>query len=536
MNRSLTLLALGTLMAAVSLAAIPDPVKTDSGSVAGTSNKDASVRMFKGIPFAAPPVGDLRWRVAQPPAKWEGVKMATEFSPTCSNGAAGGRGGRGKGGQGKGGAPNGNPDQAKAKAAPAAGRGPAGPAPSEDCLYINVWTPAKSAGDKLPVMVWTYGGGFTGGSGSDNWYDGEALAKKGVVVVTYNYRLGTFGFFAHPDLVAESSHHTTGNYAMTDMLAALHWVRKNIAGFGGDPRKVTIDGESAGAIAVAAMVGSPEMKGLFIRAAAQSGAWMGLKIDKQKTMAEAEAQGKIAAGTHSIAELRAMSTADVSQNLGGVTTGMIVDGWIIPEDQSITYAKGKQNDVDILVGSNRDEGTFFVRGNVTAEQAKADAQKNYGDFSAEFLKLWPASTDAEAAASGLARSRDEVGWHMRTWAELQTKKGRKAYVYYFTHVPPGSGARGASHTAEISYMYGNPRGAVWTDEDKKLSDIMTSYWANFIATGDPNGKGLPKWDAYNMKTNDGKAMVLGDTVEFGPQIDVPRLAFFDKFYAIEQTK
>ncbi|MGH9592969.1 MAG: carboxylesterase family protein, partial [Bryobacteraceae bacterium] len=257
MNRSLILLALGTLIAAVSLAAIPDPVKTDSGSVAGTSNKDASVRMFKGIPFAAPPVGDLRWKAAQPPVKWDGVKMAAEFSPTCANGAAGGRGGRG----GRGGAPKGG--------------APAAPAPSEDCLYINVWTPAKSAGDKLPVMVWTYGGGFTGGSGSDTWYDGEALAKKGVVVVTYNYRLGTFGFFAHPDLVAESSHHTTGNSAMTDMLAAFRWVQKNIAAFGGDPRKVTIDGESAGAIAVAAMVGSPEAKGLFIRAAAQSGAWMG---------------------------------------------------------------------------------------------------------------------------------------------------------------------------------------------------------------------------------------------------------------------
>jgi para-nitrobenzyl esterase len=321
---------------------------------------------------------------------------------------------------------------------------------------------------------------------------------------------------------------------MTDMLAAFRWVQKNIAAFGGDPRKVTIDGESAGAIAVAAMVGSPEAKGLFIRAAAQSGAWMGLSIAKQKTMAEAEAQGKTAAGAHSIAELRAMATADVSQNLRGVSAGMIVDGWIIPEDESITFAKGKQNVVDILVGSNRDEGTFFGGGNVTAEQAKPRAEKTFGDLAPDFLKLYPASTDAEAAASGLARSRDEVGWHMRTWAELETKKGRKAYVYYFTHVPPNSGARGASHTAEISYMYGNPRGAVWTDEDKKLSDVMTSYWANFIATGDPNGKGLPKWDAYNMK-NDGKAMVLGDTVEFGPQIDVPRLAFFDKFYA-EQNK
>ena len=243
-------------------------------------------------------------------------------------------------------------------------------------------------------------------------------------MVTYNYRLGTFGFFAHPDLVAESPHHTTGNYAMTDMLAALHWVQKNIADFGGDPRKVTIDGESAGAIAVAAMVGSPEAKGLFIRAAAQSGAWMGLNIAKQKTMAEVEAQGKTAAGTHSISELRAMSTADVSSNLRGVSAGMIVDGWIIPEDQSITYAKGKQNDVDILVGSNRDEGTFFVRGPVTAEQAKTGAEKTYGTLAPDFLKPWAqASTDAEAAASSLARSRDEVGWHMRISGGVANQEG-----------------------------------------------------------------------------------------------------------------
>jgi len=540
-NRIFSLLAFGCIAAGVALAALPETVKTDSGSVQGTSAKDPSVRVFRGIPFAAPPVGDLRWKDPQPPAKWEGVRMATEFGPVCTAGGGGGGGGRGRGGQG-GGRGNGKapdqakaPNQAKAALPPAAGRGN-NPPPSEDCLYINVWTPAKSAGDRLPVMLWTYGGGFTGGSGSDSWYDGEALAKKGVVVVTYNYRLGIFGFFAHPDLTAESAHHTSGNYGMLDFLAALKWVHQNIAAFGGDPRKVTLDGESAGAIAVSAMVGSPEGKGLFVRAMAQSGAWMGLSIAKQKTLAQVEAAGKTAAGTHTIAELRALPTAEVGQNLRGVQAGVIVDGYLIPEDESIIYAKGKQNDVDILVGSNRDEGTFFGGGNVNAEQAKTRADQTFGSLAPDFLKLWPASTDAEAAASGLARSRDEVGWHMRTWAELQTKKGKKAYVYYFTHVPPGNGARGATHTAEISYANGNPRGAAWTDEDKKLSDMMTSYWANFIATGDPNGKGLPKWEAYNMKTNDGKAMVLGDTVEFGPQIEVPKLLFFDKAYAAEQSK
>ena len=405
-------------------------------------------------------MGDLRWRAPQPAAKWEGVRAADQFGATCTAGGGGGRG------QGRGGAPKGNPDQAKAKAAPRAGRGPAGPPASEDCLYLNVWTAAKSATERLPVIVWNYGGGFTGGSGSLPGYDGEALAKKGAVVVTYNYRLGMFGFFAHPGLSAESGHNASGNYGMMDLAATLRWVQKNIAAFGGDPRRVTIDGESAGAMLVSSMVGSPEGKGLFQRAMAQSGAWMGLGIGKMRTREEAEAAGKAAAGTHTIAELRAMSTQELSQNLRGVQAGIIVDGWMVPEDQSITFAKGKQNDVDILIGSNHDEGTFFGGGNVNAEQAKSRAQQTYGDLAAEFLQLYPAGSDAEASASGLARTRDELGWHMRTWAELQVKRGRKAYLYYFTHVPPGSGARGATHTAELPYMFDNPpANGSWTDAD-----------------------------------------------------------------------
>jgi para-nitrobenzyl esterase len=537
MNRPISLLVFGCVLAAIARPAIPDPVRVDTGSVAGIPGKDPSVRIFKGIPFAAPPVGDLRWRAPQPAAKWEGVRMADHFSPTCTTGAAG-RGGGGGRGQGKGGAPKGNPDQAKA-APPAAqpAAQPTAPQASEDCLYLNVWTSAKSASDRLPVIVWNYGGGFTGGSGSEARYDGEELARKGAVVVTYNYRLGAFGFFAHPELTAESGHNASGNYGMMDLLATLRWVQKNIAAFGGDPKRVTIDGESAGAILVSAMVGSPEGKGLFQRAMAQSGAWMGLSIGKMTTLAKAEATGKMAAGTHSLAELRAMSTQEVGQNLRGVGAGIIVDGWLVPEDESITYAKGKQNDVDVLIGSNHDEGTFFARGNVSADRAKTQAQQTYGDLANEFLQLYPAGTDAEATASGLARSRDETGWHMRTWAELQVKRGRKAYLYYFTHVPPGAGDRGASHTAELAYMFNNPAAnASWTATDTELASMMTSYWVNFAAKGDPNGKGLPVWSPYNVKTNDAKAMVFGDTVQFGPQIDAPRLAFFDKYYAVQQIR
>ncbi|HEY4364025.1 MAG TPA: carboxylesterase family protein [Bryobacteraceae bacterium] len=533
MHRHLTLFAFTCLLTASASAAISEPIKIDTGSLTGTSGKDPSVRIFRGIPFAAPPVAGLRWKAPQPAAKWEGVRAAEQFSPTCTTGAGGGGGrGQAKGG-GKGGAPKGDgapkaaPDQTKAAA-----RGPAGPPPSEDCLYLNVWTTAKSATERLPVIVWVYGGGFTGGSGSEARYEGEMLSRKGAVVVTFNYRLGMFGFFAHPELAAESGHNSSGNYGMMDLEATLKWVQKNISAFGGDPRRVTIAGESAGAIMVSAMVGSPEGKGLFQRAIAQSGAWMGLSAAKMRTRAEAEAAGKTAAGSHTIAELRAMSTADVAQNVRGARSEIIVDGYMVPEDESITYAKGKQDDVDILVGSNHDEGTFFARGAVTADQLKMTAAQTFGDLAPEFLKLYPAGTDAEATASSLGRSRDEVGWHMRTWAELQVKRGRKAYVFYFTHIPPGAGARGASHTAELAYMFNNPGNAAWTDVDKQLADTMTTYWVNFAATGDPNGKGLPQWQPYNVKNNDAKAMVFSDTAQFGPQIDAPRLAFFDKYYEV----
>ncbi len=516
--KPLYILSFGLIFAGAVSAAVPDPVHLDSGSVSGVTLSD-TVRAFKGIPFAAPPVGDLRWRAPQPAAHWDGVRKADQFGPNCTTGAVrGGRGGRGRG-------PGGGRGPGPAKAAPA------GPAPSEDCLYVNVWTPAKAAGDRLPVMVWTYGGGFTGGSGAEGRYDGEALAKKGIVVVTYNYRLGMFGFLAHPELTKESGHNASGNYGMMDMAAVLRWVQKNIAAFGGDPRKVTIDGESAGAILVSAMVASPEGKGLFQRAIAQSGAWMGLSITKMRTLEQAEEAGKRAAGAHSIAELRAMPTQELAQAVTGVQAGIIVDGWMVPEDQSLTYLKGKQNDVDVLVGSNHDEGTFFGGGNTTADASKNRARQTYGDLADDFLKLYPANTDAEASASGLMRSRDETGWHMREWAQLQVKRGKKAYLYYFTHVPPGNGARGATHTAELSYMFNiPPSNDSWTVVDHKLADMMSSYWVNFIATGDPNGKGLPAWKPYGAK-NDGQAMVFGDTVQFGPQIDVPRLAFFDKYFA-----
>jgi para-nitrobenzyl esterase len=504
MNR-LSLLLLTSLLAGTATisAAIPEPVRIDTGLITGTSTTTEDVRVFKGIPFAAPPVGDLRWRAPQPAAHWDGVRKADQFGPVCMQ--------------------NRNPNAT-------------GPAPSEDCLYANVWTSAKAATERRPVIVWTYGGAFTGGSGSEPRYDGEALARKGAVVVTYNYRLGAFGFFAHPELTKESGHDASGNYGMMDMAAALHWVQRNIASFGGDPARVTIAGESAGAFLVSAMVGSPEGKGLFKRAISQSGAWMGIGIGKMTTRAQAEEAGvKLAQsmGSSSLAEMRAKPAGDLLKN--GRGAGIVVDGWYVPEDLSATFAKGKENDADVLVGSNRDEGTFFARPgtNVSAAEFEARAKQRFGDLAAAYARLYPAGTDAEAAAAQLATTRDEMGWHMRTWALLQGKHSKdKSYLYYFTRVPPvaeGRPSRGATHTAELSYMFNNLLpGAPWTDIDKKLAETMSSYWVNFAATGNPNGKGLPEWHVYSEKA--AQAMVLGDTVSVGTGIDPAILAFYDSYY------
>lgn len=511
MNRFAVLIA--CLFGGALVAAIPDPVKIDAGLVSGVAGRDPSVRVYKGIPYAASPLGQNRWKPPQPVAKWEGVKTADQFGPNCLAGGGGGRGGAK--GPAKGG-----------------GKAPAGPAPSEDCLYLNVWTAAASANERRPVFLWSYGGAFTGGSGSELRYDGESLAKKGLVVVTYNYRLGMFGFLAHPELTRESGKNASGNYGLMDLAAALRWVQKNIAAFGGDPNRVTIAGESAGAMLVAAMVGSPEGKGLFHRAIAQSGSFMGTQIGKMRTRQQAEEAGARAAGGHTIAQLRAMSTQELVQNLTGVQAGIIVDGWWVPEDPAITFRAGRMNKVDVLLGSNQDEGTFFGGGPGNAEQFKNQAQQRYGDLAAGFLKLYPAGTNEEAAASALMRSRDEFGWLMRTWAQLQLKTGKKAYLYYFTRVTPGQEARGATHTAELTYMFNNPpANNQWTDVDHKLADQMSSYWANFAATGDPNGKGLPQWPAYDPKKNDAQAMVFGDTTGFGAQISAERLKFFDQFWA-----
>jgi para-nitrobenzyl esterase len=467
-------------------AEIRDPVRLDAGRIRGADTGVAGIRVFRGIPFAAPPVGDLRWRAPRPIAPWRGVRDASRFGDICIQ---------------------------------APGRGrlniavlPDSPPMSEDCLYLNVWTPAEQPSDRLPVLVYFFGGAFTEGAGSIPLYDGTALARKGAVVVTMNYRLGAFGFFAHPALTADSDTHASGNYGLADMLASLRWVQANIAAFGGDPANVTIFGQSAGGMAIGSLVASPVAKGLFARAISQSGSWMGLGMSGgMRTRASAEEAGvqqAMAAGASTAAELRALAPEAVVRHLR--SAGMIVDGWIIPEDPSDTFADGRQNRVDVLVGANRDES--FFPGGPTAEQFEQQARTQWGQLADQYLALYPHATDAEAAASSAEAFSEGAFWLSRLYADYQRRLGQKAWLYWFAQNPPG-GTGGpdfpATHAAELPYVFDNlgqlplypdgstPYFAGRSAPDARVADQMSSYWVNFARTGDPNGPGLPLWPAFS---------------------------------------
>jgi len=532
---ALTIIAALVVITAVFVhAMVPEQVRIDSGLVAGTASGQPTVRVFKGIPFAAPPLGENRWKAPQPVAKWDGVRQADAFGAPCAAGAGGGRGGGG----GRGAAAPG----AAAQAAPAPAAPPREPARAEDCLYLNVWTSANSPNDRRPVMVWIYGGGFTGGSGGLAWYDGENLAAKGPVIVTFNYRLGSLGFFSHPELAKESGHNASGNYGMMDALAALQWVKKNISAFGGDPNNVTIAGESAGAIMIGAIVGSPQAKGLFHRAIAESGGWMGLMMGRMTSGETAQANGvktMEALGAKTIAELRAKPMNELTGLSAG---GLVIDGYLIPEDISLTFASGRQNAVDVLTGSNKDEANFGIcgggRGNatpITAETFKTNAQRRFGEAADEYVKLYGVTSDAEAQPAAHIACADEITWNMRQWAVAQAKAGKRAYTYFFTRIPTingGPSPNGATHTAEISYAWNNPKGQAnqtWNDVDTKLADTMSSYWVNFITKGDPNGNGLPRWPEFKDLMG-GRVMVLGDTVQAESTAPAAKLSFYQAAY------
>lgn len=521
------LMALSLLLTQAVAARAADQVKISSGTLQGFTVPHSNIRAFLGIPFAAPPVGRLRWRAPQPVKPWKGVRKAVAFAPRCmqlrifsdmifrDNG------------------------------------------PSENCLYLNVWTPAKSAGVHLPVMVWIFGGGFQAGSTSEPRQDGRNLAKKGVVVVSCNYRLGIFGFFSDPALTRESPHHASGNYGLMDQIAALRWVKKNIAAFGGNPDNVTIFGESAGSWSVSDLMASPLAKGLFQKAIGESGADFGAApgLHTPLSLAQSEKAGSRFArsiGAKSLSALRAIPANKLLKEAAKEQLWPTIDGYVLPQPLNAIFAEGQQSHVPLLAGWNKDENmgnVYSKKTPPTAANLVKAIKLHFGPEAKEALEFYPHSTPAEARQSTEALASDfftvYVTWK---WLEMANKTGNSpVYHYLFTRTPPeppGAMAGsvpliklGARHSAEIPYVFGVLKllKAPWQPVDFKISDAMMTYWTNFAKTGNPNGSGLPHWPRYDAADNH-QVMILGPHIHARPARHQKRLEFIDSYVTRYRTQ
>ena len=465
-------------------------VRTEAGVVAGRPASAVHGPSFKGVPFAAPPVGELRWKAPQPVAPWQGIRKATEFGARCMQGPI-------------------YDDMVFRDE------------PSEDCLYLNVWTPKAASSKPLPVMVWIHGGGFVAGSASEPRQDGERLAEKGVIVVGINYRLGVFGFLAHPELTKESGHAASGNYGLLDQVAALQWVQKNIAAFGGDPGRVTIFGESAGSSAVSALMASPLAHGLFQRAIGESGALFTVGDGPFAAMALATSEAKgqkfaASAGADSLAALRAKpADAILKASLGEEPWfGPNIDGYLLPRTAYETFAASKQSDVPLLAGWNADEirdAVTLAAEKPTVRSFTEQTRARFGDSAEVIIRAYPAGSDAEALESAASLGSDLfIGYATWKWLEMHLATGHSpVFRYSFDRVipiapdpkRPGVTARdiGARHAGDIEYVFGalaSSPAVPWEPADRALSELMMSYWTNFARSGDPSGPGLPKWPRY----------------------------------------
>jgi para-nitrobenzyl esterase len=473
-----------------------DPLKIDSGLISGlTVGENKDIRVYKGIPYAAPPVAELRWKAPQAVASWTGVKECTEFGPSEPQ-----------------------LDTLVQVYGEELGK------TSEDCLYLNVYTPVKPA-HKLPVMVWIHGGGFTLGSGDG--YNGEALARLGAVVVTINYRLGVFGFFAHPQLTKESGHNSSGNYGLLDQISALQWVKRNAGAFGGDASRVTIFGESAGGMSVAMLMASPLSNGLFQRAIIESGAGFG----PGRRLKDLEGAGeKLSAALGAdksadpIAELRKLSSEDLFKKSTamagspmsgtGISFGPGADGWALPDDPSAIFAAGRQHNVPLIIGSNRDEGTILLAmlPVPSAQAYEGFMRRTFSDKADAVLALYPVSIAGDPKKAVDIVFRDRIAAASRFLADVNSKKNPDSFQYYFTRTSknPKFEKYGAFHAAEIPYAFGGAmHGSNYFDaRDWELAKTMSGYWVRFAATGDPNGPGLPEWPKYTESTD--RYLELGD--------------------------
>ena len=482
-------------------------VKTEQGKVRGKTINDGKVKAFLALPYAAPPVGDLRWKASQPPSKWKGERDASKFGAHCAQVHV-------------------FDDMIFQDGAN-----------SEDCLFLNVYAPANTGKkSKLPVMFWIHGGGYAGGASSEPRHNGDFLPLTGVVLVTINYRLGVFGFLATSDLAKEANG-AAGNYGLLDMVSALQWVRVNIRNFGGDPDNVTIFGESAGSESVSALMASPAARGLFQKAIGESGAAFSdtLPTDTLEAREKQDGEWVASLGVTTLAQLRALPMDKVLDAAKNKKSGFwpVVDGKFLTEPVPATYAAGNQAHVPLLAGWNRDEGSFFAMRPMTAEQFKGMIGGLFKERTAEFLKLYPADTDAQAMRSAIDYGGDNfIAFGTWKWIEAHRKTGDSPIYRYHLELaaPPSKFHPGsfAFHSDDIEYVFGTldtRPGAVWRPEDRVLSDQMMSYWTNFARTGDPNGPGLPAWPKYD---NADSLIHLDSTITSGPDTLRPRYEFLLK--------
>ena len=514
-------------------------VEVTAGLVSGTvSDIDPSVAVYRGIPYGASPTGRLRWRPPQAVEPWEGVQLADSYAPACAQ------------------APRATDSFYGAGAGVAE-------VMAEDCLYLNVWTAAEDASAGLPVMVWIHGGALTRGTGALPGYRGDRLAARGVVVVTINYRLGPFGYLAHPLLSAESEHDASGNYGVLDQIAALQWVQENIGAFGGDPGRVTIFGESAGAWSVNTLQASPLARGLFHRAIGQSGGRFGGTADlREKSVigASAEAVGSVfieamlannqrltmELGEDVPVELEFMRRATTDEILDFLVRGDTpfltsenVDGWVLQQTIYDTFDAGAQHDVPVIVGANADEYRSLGTGLEPIDLAshRAEVQRVFGDLASEHFEVYTATDDESAATAHIESASDVTfNWEMRSWARMMASVSSDAYLYFFTRRAPGEdSALGAFHGAETIYVFDNLGLPPWPpgisrqfdDADRQLADLMTSAWVNFATTGDPNRPGSPAWPVYDAAVD--HVMVFGDEAGSMPHPRSERLDLIDRY-------
>jgi len=476
----------------------------EGGALAVPEPDAGGVRAYKGVPYAAPPLGPLRWRPPEPVLAWTGVRPSDAFGPNSLQGVVWGD------------------------------IDPYAVGVSEDCLYLNVWTPAAPGdGARLPTMVWIHGGGFVVGSGAEPRYDGARLAARGVIVVTLNHRLNALGFLAHPELTAESDHRASGNYGFLDLVSALAWVKRNIVAFGGDPAKVTIAGESAGSFAASALMASPLAKGLFAGVIGESGALFASPVRAPASFAEAEAAGDLfmrMAGAKSLAELRALPAEAILAAAPGEGFRPIVDGWFLPRPPAEIFAAGDQSDVPLMAGWNKDEGfNFTLRQGRNADRAHAELVREiFGVRTEEALRHYPGGTPEAEATSAAALGGDLTIIHPTwAWIEAQKQTGRAdIFRFRFDRAPltrdgwfgeRPSREAGAFHAGEILYVFDNLDAFPWLtdDADRELARLASNYWINFVKNGDPNGPGLPHWPSY--RSAGAPVMMLDAPPRAGPE-------------------